>query len=146
MPDPVIPSTAEFESESLIAEILPPDCPPSNAGRYHGTVYRSVGSNPCSIEDFKSYYELYPKRVWKEHERCPARGLSIRMSQEAAQRHVDSLNARVKATQWYVARANFSAPGETLAQTFTDPAHFTWWPSAAFDFLASFAVIDGGQP
>jgi hypothetical protein len=87
---------------------LPPDCPPADAVLHIGAVYRLVKSVPPTDEDFKTYFVLYPGRKWKQQELCPAHGLSVRLTWEAAASQVARFRARIKAATWLVATATLN--------------------------------------
>lgn len=121
------------------------DCPPSSASACAGLVYRLVQNNPPKENDFRTYFELYPTRVWRPNELCPAKGLSVRTSFEAARDELRRFKARIKGATWSVAAATLDSKAGSIAQTFTDPKHYTWWPKQNFDFLAAFKVQEGAE-
>lgn len=118
---------------------LPPDCPPSTAQPYNGTIYRLVKSDPATNDDFRTHFVLFPGRKWKQHELCPAHGLSVGLTAQAAAAQASRFGRRFKAATWYVAAAALDGSAGPIEQTF-NPAHHTWWPRTGFNFAAAFTV------
>jgi hypothetical protein len=140
---------AKVSSKSLAAGAqpipLPPNCPPQTAKPHTGAVYRLVNSSPTTYDDFKTYFVLYPGRKWTKKELCPAHGLSVRLSAEAAAWELSRFRARIKGGTWHVAMAILSSSDGPVDQTFSADTHYTWWPRHGFDFASMFSVQQLGQ-
>jgi hypothetical protein len=135
-----LPLATSLAATAPIISILPKDCPPADANSHAGQVFRLVKADPATIDDFKTYFDLYPGRQWTTREACPAHGLSIRLTLAAAIAEAKKMRSRIKAAHWEVAVATLGPKDGHVLQTFTDPNHHTWWPSHQTDFLAIFSV------
>lgn len=122
------------------ASVLPVDCPPATAKWHAGPVYRLVKSSPPTLDDFRTYFVLYPGRKWSQKELCPSYGLSIRLDLEIATSELARFRARLKGATWHVAAAILDSKDGPIDQTFSEKAHYTWWPRDGFDFLTAFSV------
>ena len=104
---------------------LPDGCPPGDAHQTDAEVYRLVASIPPTPADFESHYDRFPERQpWDDE--CMARGLSVFVTYEAAQRY----RKRYKSL-----RSNKIAVGTltpqlgVIKQTTLTVDHHTWWPA-----------------
>lgn len=53
----------------------PEQCPPTDAYKYQGRIFRFTNRTHASVKDFTSHYERKPNENWEDP--CQARGLSV---------------------------------------------------------------------
>ncbi len=117
---------------------MPDDCPPDDAERAAGRVYRMIQVNTPTADDFLSFRELKPGRSYPSN--CIASGLSIYTEQEGIRR----LRARVpRFRKMRVAEGQLNAEHGKMKNTPSrlHHSHHTWWVAADATPETDFTVI-----
>ena len=123
-------------------ERLPTGCPPDKAKEIvePRIVYRLVGSNPPSLDDFRSLRSLNPGLKYPdEFIECLANGVSVYIDIEAA----DGVRQDVdKLSDTLICRVVLDKGAGRILQPNPKSSHCTWWPLAEYDILANCQVIE----
>lgn len=113
------------------------DCPPVEAQAAEGVFYRRVLRHTPSSEDFRSAVEEGTKKI-SDRKKCQARGLSVFIAIEDAQRYAELYPA----TGNLIAQATFDASdGKTKPTPTNGNTHTTWWPYEGIQRNAKFKVL-----
>jgi hypothetical protein len=116
----------------------PASCPPANAELTNGIVYHLVRTPLEDKRNFKSWSELNPKK-WKHV--CAAHGLSVLRSRAAAFT-MTKLSSFRNRGQTSVAIAELDKERGKIAQTGSNPEHYTWWVAKGAPASAGFSIIN----
>lgn len=126
----------------------PPGCPVVDAIYADGSAFRMVLSNPPTLEDFKSQFELgmEPRPNSTERARCRWRALSIYRNVEDA-RHHKKKYAHKFGNAFIAAGKLTKRKGKTLHTPPPPPeterqSHTEWWCADGTDRLEGFHVIE----
>lgn len=104
---------------------LPQNCPPDDAVETQGIVYRLVKQRSITPEDFLSYRELNPDKLYDLSE-CIVGGISIYTELEGVQK----LQSKVPAMKKRKIAKGFLQPQHGKMKNTpseTHPSHNTWW-------------------
>ena len=123
-------------------ERLPPGCPPDKAKEIVAPriVYRLVGSNPPSLDDFRSLRSLNPGLKYPdEFIECLANGVSVYTDIEAA----DGVRQDVdKLSDTLICRVVLDKGAGRILLTNPETSHCAWRPFAEYAILANCQVIE----
>jgi hypothetical protein len=112
-------------------------CPPVEAQGAEGVFYRRVLHQTPSAEDFRSAFEEGTKR-FSDRQKCQARGLSVFVAIEDAQRYAELYPA----TGNLIAQATLdNSDGKTKPTPTNGNTHTTWWPYEGIERHAKFRVL-----
>ena len=123
-------------------EPLPDGCPPDSAVEIvePRIVYRLVGSNPPTLDDFKSLRSLNPGNPYKNpNTECLANGVPVYIDIEFAdevRQGVTKLNKKL-----ICADVLDKGAGHILL-TNPETTHCTWWPLPEYDIIANCQVVE----
>ena len=128
-----------MSADPAFRETLPKGCPPGDAllPEAGAVVYRLVKTNPPSASDFDSWRKKHPGAPLPSGvEECVARAVST---------HSDStrptgLQKIPKFKKTMLCRITLDGAAGKIKKTGGN-AHYSWWPFAAYDILASCEVI-----
>ena len=117
---------------NIYREALPDNCPPTLAEEVSETcvVYRLVGSNPATADDFRSQRAKKPDTVFSNVDECRARGLSV----YTIRSDCDETRKLPHFRKYLVCKVSLDIGAGRIQQT-GQPSHHTWWPLAGFDIL-----------
>ena len=118
-------------------ENYPPLCPPAEAELTKGIVYHLVRAPLEDRRNFKSWAHLNPVK-WKNI--CIAHGLSILRSKEAAFAMAKLQSFRNRG-QTFVAQADLTNHRGKIAQTGSNPKHYTWWVAKLTPARMGFEIV-----
>jgi hypothetical protein len=116
----------------------PQPCPPEDAVPANQVVYRAVGSDPPTAEDFLSYREE-GKSVRNPQMACLACGISVLPRREDAEHHLKLFPARGP----YIAEGVLTPDHGKTKRTpsLQQPAHITWWCYEGVNRSEAFHVV-----
>ena len=119
---------------------MPPGCPPDKAEEIvePRIVYRLVGSNPPSLDDFRSQRAINPGFEYEDPDtECRANGVSVFVSLEIVNRR---RRRRRNLRGLLICEVVLSRGAGRILKSGSE-AHYTWWPLAEYDILANCQVI-----
>lgn len=111
-------------------ELLPEQCPPTDAKHCEGHYYRIANGNPATYEDFFSQRKLQPDKVFKglEIDECITRAVSLFSDKGEAERRL-KLPKFKKAS---IALVELEPKDGKIKKTF-GIAHYSWWRTTDFN-------------
>lgn len=118
---------------------LPYGCPPHDAVVIKDSVvvYRLVKTDPATEKDFQSWRALNPHINRPSHvDECTACGVSVHNKYDAVRKMAKLPKFRNR----FPAKMTLTKGAGTIKQQGKDRAHYTWWPMAAYDILATCKV------
>lgn len=111
-------------------EVLPEQCPPTDARKCEGCYYRIANGNPATTEDFFSQRKLQPDKVFRGLgvDECVTRSVSLFSDKGEAEKRL-KLPKFKKAC---IAVVELKPKDGVLKKTF-GTAHYSWWRTTSFD-------------
>ena len=123
----------------IFREVLPEGCPPEDAEEISQAcvVFRLTRTNPPTLDDFKSQRAENPNKKFRGVSECQARGLSVFTDSRDLTRVLKLRHMRGRS----ICRVQLDR-GAGFIMQMGQRNHYTWWPLADFDILASCSIID----
>ncbi len=111
-------------------EVLPEQCPPSDAKQCEGCYYRIANGNPATTEDFFSQKKLQPDIIFRGLgiDECVTRAVSLFSEKGEAERRL-KLPKFKKAN---IALVTLEPKDGMIKKTF-GIAHYSWWRTKNFN-------------
>lgn len=120
---------SDFMNHMNWIEDLPANCPPGDAIQPNNNeFYRLVNSNPPTPDDFLSYRQLWPNKLFNKSE-CIVRSISIFSNVENILRVKKLTTQKDK----FIAKIVLQKKDGVIKQTCADQAHYSWWRTRGFD-------------
>ncbi|MCD7849178.1 MAG: hypothetical protein LUH63_05240 [Parabacteroides sp.] len=111
-------------------EILPEQCPPTDAQCCDGFYYRIANGNPAESADFFSQRQLNPDKIFigKGIDECIVRAISLFSEKTEAEKRLKL----PKFKKAHLALVQLRTKDGVIKKTF-GPAHYSWWRTKEFD-------------
>lgn len=119
-------------------ELLPANCPPSDALQPNNAKFYRFVSHPPQPEDFLSQRQSQPHKTFAGIDECLVRSISL-MSSKAG---CEKLRKLSKFKSKTVAEIYLTPDSGVIKQTFQKPEHYSWWRKADFDPIAAACILD----
>ena len=120
---------SDFKNQMAWVEALPNNCPPCDATQPDNReFYRLINSNLPTPDDFISYRQLWPHKLFNKSE-CIVRSISIFSSIENIHRVKKLTTQKDK----FIAKIVLQKKDGVIKQTCADQGHYSWWRTLEFD-------------